>query len=156
MINAVGTIFVAKDTGRICMCLRSPTSSYRLSWSLWGGKVEPGEYLGEALHRELSEEISNKPTILKTIPLDSYMSRDGHFKYVSYVSIVDVEFVPSLNHENAGYCWIDVDCYPRPMHPGARNVLTNKLNRDKLRTIIDSLDSYEADSSDVGATGTER
>lgn len=134
------------------MCLRGPDSSYRLNWSLWGGKVERGEYLGEALHRELSEEISNKPIILKTIPLDSYVSQDGYFKYVSYVSIVDVEFVPDLNHENAGYCWIDADCYPRPMHPGARAVLTNKVNRDKLKTIIETLDSYDEVSSGRSTT----
>ena len=143
MINAVGTIFIAKSTGRICLCLRGPDCNYKLNWSLWGGKVEHGEYFGQALERELSEEIINAPQVIKTIPLDSYTSRDKRFKYVSYVSIVDVEFVPELNHENVGYCWIDVDCYPRPMHPGARTVLTNANNKEKLVTIFNGLSSYE-------------
>ena len=40
MYTAVGTTFIAKDTRRILLNLRSEEVSYPNTWSFWGGKIE--------------------------------------------------------------------------------------------------------------------
>ena len=43
MYKAVGTTFVAKNTKRMLLNLRSKNVSYPNTWSFWGGKIEKGE-----------------------------------------------------------------------------------------------------------------
>jgi 8-oxo-dGTP diphosphatase len=43
--------------GRILICQRREDQPFALQWEFPGGKVEPGEQPGEALRRELSEEL---------------------------------------------------------------------------------------------------
>ena len=57
MYKAVGTTFVAKNTKRMLLNLRSKSVSYPNTWSFWGGKIEKGEEPIDALRREMNEEI---------------------------------------------------------------------------------------------------
>jgi 8-oxo-dGTP diphosphatase len=43
--------------GQILICRRRPDQPHALKWEFPGGKVEPGESLAQALHRELAEEL---------------------------------------------------------------------------------------------------
>jgi len=52
---AVGIII---ERSRVLLCQRLQASRYALKWEFPGGKVEPGERVEEALHRELAEELS--------------------------------------------------------------------------------------------------
>ena len=56
MYTAVGTTFVAQDTGRMLLNLRSNDVSYPHTWSFWGGKIEKGEIASTAAIRECLEE----------------------------------------------------------------------------------------------------
>ena len=60
MYTAVGTTFVAQDTGRMLLNLRSNDVSYPHTWSFWGGKIEKGEQPLDALRRELKEEMGQR------------------------------------------------------------------------------------------------
>ena len=55
------------------------------------------------------------------------------------------EFIPSCNHESSGYSWVSIDCWPKPLHRGARVVLSNKRLVDKLTTIY----KREKDQTDL-------
>lgn len=55
MITVVAAV-IERD-GRILICQRLKTDPFPLKWEFPGGKVEPGESPGEALKRELQEEL---------------------------------------------------------------------------------------------------
>ncbi len=56
MIQVVAAI-LEKD-GRVLVCQRTPAQSHPLKWEFPGGKVERGETPGQALARELDEELA--------------------------------------------------------------------------------------------------
>lgn len=132
----VGTIFISTKTNRVLLNLRAPHKTHSMCWSLWGGMMESGEQPKDALLRELTEEMGFVPEIEKIYPFDIYQSKDGHFKYYSFVCIVVDEFVPELNHESCGYCWINLGDWPKPMHQGARISFCNTKALDKIRIIL--------------------
>lgn len=134
--TAVGTIFVSVKTRRILLNLRAPHKTHAQQWSLWGGMIEDGEQPKEALLRELREEMDSVPDIEKIYPFDVYQSKDKHFKYYSFVCIVEDEFIPILNNESCGYCWIDLGQWPRPMHQGAKISFCNKKAEDRIKMIL--------------------
>jgi len=134
--TAVGTIFVSVKTSRILLNLRAPHKTHAQQWSLWGGMIEDGEQPKEALLRELREEMDSVPDIEKIYPFDVYQSKDKHFKYYSFVCIVEDEFIPVLNNESCGYCWIDLGQWPRPMHQGAKISFCNKKAEDRIKMIL--------------------
>lgn len=136
MIKAVGCVIIARDTNRICMQMRGNHSTHPGTWSFWGGKSEHQETLLDTAVRELKEEVGDIPTVLKIHPLHVYRSADGQFEYQTIVMIVESEFSPVLNQESAGYAWVNIDCYPRPLHYGAKKILLNDDIRKKLHTII--------------------
>lgn len=134
--TGVGTIFVSTKTYRVLLNLRAPHKTHSMCWSLWGGMIEDGEQPKDALLRELSEEMGFVPDIEKIYPFDVYQSKDKHFKYYSFVSIVTDEFVPILNEESCGYCWIDLGEWPKPMHQGARISFCSQKAVEKIRVML--------------------
>lgn len=142
MISASGCLFLALDTGKLCLQLRSDTSKYGGTWSFWGGKSEQGEVPVDTLLRELHEEIGIIPDVEKLYPLHKYISRDKNFEYNAFVLTVYEEFTPQLNHESGGYCWVNIGMYPRPLHRGAKSVLLNKNITSKLNTILETKREY--------------
>lgn len=141
-VIASGAIFYSINTHRVMMQLRSKKSSYPLTWSLWGGRQEPGERLIDTLNRELVEEMGQVPEILKTYPLHKYSSRDSEFEYHSFCCVVKDEFMPELNQESAGYAWFEPGAWPKPLHSGARGFLLSKTFSNKLKSIISHTEKY--------------
>ena len=45
------------------------------------------------------------------------------------------EFIPTLNEEHVGYCWVYYEQYPKPMHPGLWNTVNFDVVQDKIETI---------------------
>ena len=142
MISASGCLFLALDTGKICLQLRSDSSKYGGTWSFWGGKGENGEVPVETLLRELKEEIGIIPDTEKLYPLHRYVSKDKNFEYNAFVLTVYEEFSPQLNYESAGYCWVNIGMYPKPLHRGAKSVLLNSSINKKLNTILTTKREY--------------
>lgn len=134
--TAVGTIFVSTKTQRVLLNLRAQHKTHSMCWSLWGGMVEDLEQPKDALLRELSEEMNLIPDIEKIYPFDVYQSKDKHFKYYSFVSIVEDEFIPELNDESCGYCWINLGDWPRSMHQGAKLSFCNKRSEERIKMIL--------------------
>ena len=132
----VGTLIVAAKTSRVLLSLRSPHKTHPMQWSLFGGMVDEGEQPKEALLRELTEEMNFIPDIEKIYPFDIYQSKDKQFRYYSFVCVVADEFSPELNQENCGYCWVDLSCWPRPMHQGAKISFCNIKAEERIRMIL--------------------
>lgn len=126
MNEAVGAIFLSKKTGRMMLNLRSDSSTYSNNWGFVGGKIEKYESPIQSLYREIQEELGNSvPQMIDIIPFDVFSTKNGKFKYYSFVIIVEDEFIPELNHESAGYSWVKIGNWPKPLHPGAKSTLYN-------------------------------
>jgi ADP-ribose pyrophosphatase YjhB (NUDIX family) len=132
----VGTLFISTKTERVLLNLRAPYKSHGLCWSLWGGMIEQGETPKEALLREITEEMGYIPDIERIYPFDVYQSKDKHFKYYSFLTTVEEEFIPVLNSESCGYCWINLGEWPKPMHQGARISFCNAKTIEKIKIIL--------------------
>jgi mutator protein MutT len=136
MTTAAGVVFLARDTGRCLLQLRKADKRFRNTWGFWGGTLEPGEVVYDAIRRELQEEIGFVPEVTKLNPIDVYQSADQKFFYYSFVYVVEHEFIPVLNAESAGYAWVDIGWWPQPLHSGAKTTLTQNQGTEKLRTIL--------------------
>jgi ADP-ribose pyrophosphatase YjhB (NUDIX family) len=132
----VGAIFISVKTNRVLLNLRAPHKTHALEWSLWGGMIEDGEQPKEALLRELSEEMNFIPEIERIYPFDVYQSKDRHFRYISFVCVVEEEFIPELNSESCGYCWIDLGQWPTKMHQGAKISFCNQKAQQRIKMIL--------------------
>jgi 8-oxo-dGTP pyrophosphatase MutT (NUDIX family) len=133
-IIACGAVVYAKNTSRVLFLLRN-TEKYNDTWALAGGKVEGNETVIEALKRELKEEISFDIDQNKIIPLELFTSKDNKFRYHTFVCLVEEEFIPKLNAEHKGYCWCDINNYPKPLHPGLWSSWSNSEIKKKLATL---------------------
>jgi 8-oxo-dGTP pyrophosphatase MutT (NUDIX family) len=139
-IIASGGLFLAKNTKRFLLLLRTQGKTAG-TWGLVGGRKEPTDATPfDALKREIEEEIGVVKDIKKTIPLELFTSNDQNFQYNTYVVIVDNEFIPVLNKEHSGYSWCSFDNWPKPLHQGVKTSFSSKVIRAKLELLIDLLD----------------
>lgn len=114
--QSAGCIIVAEDTGRWCLQQRSDTVSDPGVWSTWGGGVNPGETLEDAVRRELAEEGGYRGDIV----LELLHKTPA---YATFIGRVPHEFKPQINHECKSWCWAEADQLPEPMHPGLTKAL---------------------------------
>lgn len=132
-----GGLFLAKDTKRFMLLMRTQGKTAG-TWGLVGGKKEPTDTTPvDVLRREIDEEVGCTPTIEKIVPLELFISNDQHFQYNTYVLLVEKEFMPILNKEHSGYAWCEYDAWPKPLHQAVRNSLNNKIIRAKLELLLD-------------------
>lgn len=140
-ITCSGALFYTLDTKRFLFLLRAKGKTAGL-WGLVGGTNEGCETPWEGLKREIQEEIG-PVDIKKTIPLETFISNDNKFLFHTYLCVVQEEFLPELNDEHNGYAWVDFGKWPKPLHHGLRNTLTNKTNIAKLETVFKMIDLME-------------
>ena len=100
-----------------------------------GGKIDAGETVINGLNREIAEELGGVIQDAKLIPIEKFTSDTSRFEYHTYVITVDEEFVPVLNCEHRGYCWVHLDDYPRPLHPGVWRTFKFNSVIEKIRTL---------------------
>lgn len=133
-----GALFYALDTKRFLLLHRTQGRTKEL-WGLVGGTNEGCETPWEGLRREIDEEIGSTD-ILKTIPLETFVSNDEHFSFHTYLCVVKNEFLPKLNKEHDGYAWVSFGKWPKPLHNGLNSTLRSKANQNKLETVIHLVD----------------
>ena len=134
-----GALFYAKSTKRFLL-LQKATGKHRGTWSLVGGTAEDQETPWQGLQREIQEEIGSIPTILKTIPIETFVSNDTVFNFHTYLCVIKNEFVPLLSDEHIGWAWTTLDHAPKPLHQGLRNSFSSKIVRTKLQTVFDIIE----------------
>jgi 8-oxo-dGTP pyrophosphatase MutT (NUDIX family) len=134
-----GALFYAKSTKRFLL-LQKSNGKHQGTWGLVGGTANEGENAWQGLQREIIEEIGSTPSILKSIPLETFVSNDSVFNFHTYLCVVDQEFIPTLSSEHAGWCWCNIDSSPKPLHQGLRRSFSNKSLRSKLDTVFKIID----------------
>jgi len=115
--QSVGALIYSSSTKRYLFLLRDGTK-YAGTWGLSGGKVEQSERVIDALYREIMEETGTDLSLCKTIPIETFTSDNRKFIYYTFLVSVEKEFIPELNHEHRGYCWVALNDHPKPLHPG--------------------------------------
>jgi len=130
-----GALFYTLNTQRFLFLHRTQSKQNNV-WGLVGGRNESEEIPYKALLREIEEEIGMVPDIVKSIPLETFISNDEKFSFHTYLCVVKDEFLPKLNYEHNGYSWVSFNNWPKPLHQGLRNTLQNKQNLLKLQTVF--------------------
>lgn len=139
-IRSSGAFFLSRSTKRFLL-LQKSSGKKEGTWGLVGGRSDPDESAWQSLQREVVEEIGFFPTIIKSIPLETFVSDDEHFNFHTFVCIVEDEFVPKLSSEHKGWAWCELDNWPKPVHQGIKNTVHSKITRAKLETVFELLES---------------
>ena len=133
-VTGAGALIYCRTTHRYLFLLRNG-ERHDGSWGLVGGKVEHGETVVDGLTREIAEELGGKIRDAKLIPIEEFTSGNGKFTYHTFQITVDEEFVPILNHEHRGYCWVALEDHPKPLHPGVWRTFKFQSVIDKIKTL---------------------
>lgn len=131
-----GALFYAKKTQRLLL-IQKAAGKHQGTWGLVGGTNTEGETPWQGLQREIQEEIGFMPEVIKSIPLETFVSNDLIFNFHTYLCIVEDEFIPKLSKEHNGWCWSLLDFSPKPLHQGLRSSFSSKTIRNKLETIFE-------------------
>ena len=137
-----GALFYTLDTQRFLFLHRTQSRQADV-WGLVGGTNESEEIPYQALIREIKEEIGECPSIVKSIPLETFVSNDEKFNFHTYLCVVESEFIPKLNGEHNGYAWVSFGKWPKPLHQGLRNTLQSKSTLTKLQTVFQLISLLE-------------
>jgi 8-oxo-dGTP pyrophosphatase MutT (NUDIX family) len=132
--EGVGALIYARSTNRYLFLLRNK-SRYSGSWGIVGGKVETNETVIQGLVREIQEEIGVDYANHKFIPLETFTADNRKFVYYTFLVSTAEEFVPTLNCEHRGYCWVELNDHPRPLHPGLWRSFYFDIVKKKIKTL---------------------
>ena len=130
--QSCGSLIYCTGTHRYLFLLRN-NGRFPDSWGLVGGKIEQGESILEGLQREIREELGGEITGAKIIPIEQYTSDNKRFTYHTFLIKIEEEFVPILNNEHKGYCWVPLEAYPKPLHPGVYRTIKFERSRNKIK-----------------------
>jgi 8-oxo-dGTP pyrophosphatase MutT (NUDIX family) len=130
--TSAGVFFYCEDTDRFLFLLRNDGKNSGF-WGIPGGKLEEKETLREGVKRECMEEIDFFPKAAKLVPIQKFVNNT--FTYHTFFCRIPEEFIPKLNDEHIGYCWVDVHHYPKPLHPGLFNTVSFDIVQDKLKEL---------------------
>jgi 8-oxo-dGTP pyrophosphatase MutT (NUDIX family) len=135
--TSAGVFFYSSSSNRFLFLLRNDARNFG-NWGLPGGKIDEDETLLQGIERECLEEMNYFPKRAKLIPIQKFVNNS--FVYHTFFCKVKNEFIPKLNREHCGYCWIDTDIYPRPLHPGLFNTVNFDIVQEKLKGLIGKAD----------------
>ena len=80
MTAGTGALIYCSKTRRLLFLLRNG-QKYSGTWGLVGGKVESGESINIALHREIREELGGVINDCSLIPIETFISTNKKFTY---------------------------------------------------------------------------
>ena len=87
-----------------CYCIVH-RAGQKASGDLLAAQTKIKKLLGSLYNEKCKEEIGKLPTIIKVMPLETFISNDQFFNFHTYLCIINEEFIPKLNIEHDGYCW---------------------------------------------------
>ena len=148
--KGAGCLFLARSTGRFLIAHRSEDVLEPGTWGTWGGAIDSGLSVLEAVEEEVRQEAGFTGECA-IVPLAVFAHASG-FEYHNHLVIVDDEFNPKLNWESQGARWVTLDKLPAPLHPGVEYLLEN--SGDEMRAIAaDCLDTHQLETNALNARG---
>jgi len=66
----------------------------------------------------------------------TFTSRDNRFRHVSYLILCKDEFIPTLDHESSGYCWVDLWRWPQPLHRNTAKMFSSRGFKNALEGLL--------------------
>ena len=96
---------VAIDDGRLLLVRRKNEPGLG-SWSVPGGRVEPGETVQEAVVRELGEETGVEGVVMGLIGVAERIGDDHHFVILDYAVEVLAPAPPEAGSDAAEARWV--------------------------------------------------
>lgn len=133
-IENVGAFTYCISTKRYLFLLRNH-GKHSGTWGLVGGKIENNESIISGLLREIQEELGGTILDPKLIPVEKFTSDKGNFTYHTFIIPVEQEFIPILNDEHRGYCWVELHDFPKPLHPGVWRTINFESVKAKIKTV---------------------
>lgn len=136
MYRSAGVLFISKKTKRALFGLRGKNSSFSFTWDLFGGKLKITEDILTGLGRELGEELGFDEIYIETlIPIN--ISENKKYKYYSFLAIIENEFLPDLNLEHEGFCWINIENWKSiRLHPKVKEFLDNPKLIEHIKKLV--------------------
>lgn len=135
-----GSIFLAKNTGKIGIAHRSYAVEQPGTWGTVGGAIDENDDPKSSAIREAEEELGYRiQSGDSLIPIDTFQK--STFKYTTFLYIVQREFKPILNWESQDFIWTDLQHLPDPLHFG----LAATLSKPAVVNIIEKEISKYAD-----------
>lgn len=116
-IRAVGCLFYCLETKNICLDLRNSNTYEPNSYSTWGGVIENGEKVRDALIREIKEEMNIDLNQIMVDIYPIYKYSDIQLTYYNYLVTVKKEFKPTISDESKNYLWTKINELPFNLHP---------------------------------------
>ena len=112
--NASGVLIKAEDTNRVLLLLRNEYAGNN-TWSLVSGGMEKNENPLETIKREVKEELSINPDIIKYNFINKQYIPDKNLDFYYFQGFTPNEFLPKLDRENLKWGWFDKDKLPSPL-----------------------------------------
>jgi ADP-ribose pyrophosphatase YjhB (NUDIX family) len=140
LIDCSGALLFSRKTRRFLL-LQKNSGKHKGTWGLVGGTNIQGETIFQGLQREIEEELGQSPKIIKTIPLEKFVSNDSLFNFHTFFCLVEEEFIPNLSTEHCAWGWYNIQLPPKPLHKALDLSLRNKIIQTKIQSIIDIIDS---------------
>jgi 8-oxo-dGTP pyrophosphatase MutT (NUDIX family) len=142
--GGAGSIFLARNSGRLLLVRRSHHTLQPGTWGTIGGAVDRGEKPEETVVREVREELG-----IHVNPADlrlCYVFRDqkSHFMYYNYTVMIDEEFIPVPNWEVSEHAWVEFGQWPDPLHFGMEAWLQDPHGESTLRALVQQIANESA------------
>ena len=87
---------------------------------------------------EDSQDLQEKFSTGKILPIELYLSKDKGFEYGTYICLVKDEFITKTVPT---FCWADLNYLPKNVHAGLKSTLNNSLIRTKIETVLELEDA---------------
>jgi hypothetical protein len=121
----VGLLYLSLDSRRILLILENE------KWTV------PTFSLQKSVMED-SEDLQNKFSRGKILPIELYLSKDRGFEYGTYICLVKDEFITKTVPT---FCWCDLNYLPKNVHAGLKSTLNNNLIRTKIQTVLELEDA---------------
>jgi len=144
---AAGCMILSVRSGRFLFSLRPDDVDEPGTWSLWGGKAEPGEV--DPQDTALREAIEETGVSLKGDLQHLRRKEMSRFFYDTFLLTVPEEFEPVKTNESAGYKWVPLDDLPSPLHWGVTDLLGDYTAVKIMTKAVERLSGRPCDFDDV-------